>query len=95
VRYRATAMKLLSDWRMYLFEQNQQRWPDGNFYLLDRGYEHWRGNQIFFSGNELRALGLQVEGHLAVVQDDCFSVRHFENFISLVSRIVAAWRAKA
>ena len=42
---------------MYGFERNRQRWPDGNFHLIDRGYLPWRGHQIALSGEQLKGLG--------------------------------------
>lgn len=57
-RYHRFALQLLHESQIYCFEQNKTRWPDGRFYMLDRGYEHWRGYKISFTAAELDALGL-------------------------------------
>lgn len=44
--------------RLYCFERNLTRWPDGKFYLLDREYQPWKHNKIGFTLEELKALGV-------------------------------------
>lgn len=52
----AMALSWMEDWRLYCWERNTQRWPDGRFYLLDRRYLHWRGHRIAFTREELSAI---------------------------------------
>jgi hypothetical protein len=56
--HHALALDLMRGWRMYCFEQNYQRWPDGRYYLLDRDYQHWRRHRIGFDLEQLRAFGV-------------------------------------
>lgn len=55
----ATALGLLRRDRIYCFELNRQRWPDGRWYMLDRSYELWRGHRIAFDRSELVAVGVE------------------------------------
>jgi hypothetical protein len=99
-KHHALALALLADWRIYGFEQNRQRWPDGLFYMLDRGYSYWRGHRLGFTDEELRALGLGNWDRRAVrtayspgfrpMQTDCFQYsprRFFPEFANIVAKL--------
>jgi len=47
---------LLGRRRPYVFERNLQRWPDGRWYLVDRGYEEFEG--VVFDEERLRSIGV-------------------------------------
>jgi len=94
------ALRWGTDWRMYGFERNFKRWPDGRFYLLNRGYQHWRGHQIGFSPTALSALGCDEWDRRVIVlahdqdflplETDCFHRsprRHLGRYAALVKRI--------
>jgi len=53
------ALGLIRSDRIYCFERNTQRWPDGRWYMLNRGYQFWRGFRIAFTRDELVALGVE------------------------------------
>lgn len=58
-KYHERALELIRRDRIYVFEQNKQRWPDGLYYMLDRGYQHWDERARFgFALDELRDLGV-------------------------------------
>lgn len=93
------ALNLLSDWRVYCFEQNRARWPDGLFYMLDRGYGHWRGHRIGFNCEQLSAFGLPGWSRRAKIasspstwpmQADGFQLhprRQLANYAEIVAKI--------
>ena len=43
-RLRLGVLSLLN--RPYAFERKLSRWPDGKFYLVDRGYQHWEHHKV-------------------------------------------------
>jgi len=96
----ALALELLSDQRMYCFERNTARWPDGKFYLLNRSYQFWRGHKIGFTGAELDAIGLREWDQRVIrvahganfypMQAECFQYeprQHLASFVALVERL--------
>ena len=105
--HHALALDLMSDWRMYCLERNCKRWPDGKYYLLDRGYQLWRAHRIGLTTEELDALAVREWERRAIVtafgaqfhplQADCFQHRprrQLANFAALVGRlevVVGAW----
>jgi hypothetical protein len=99
-KHHALALALLNEWRIYGFEQNRQRWPDGMFYMLDRGYSHWRDHRLGFTADELKVLGLDAWDRRAIrtqrssgfrpMQTDCFQYsprRFFPDYAALVARL--------
>ena len=99
-KHHALALDLMSDWRMYCFERNTSRWPDGRYYLLDRGYSLWRGHRVAFTDDELELLGVRewdrrvirvaTAAGICPLQAECFHHRprqHLADFTGLVARI--------
>lgn len=99
-KHHALALSLISDWRMYGFERNTQRWPDGAFYLVDRGYGLWGEHRICFSAEQLEAFGLREWDRLVVriahhkswmpLQSDCFQYdprRQLPRLANIIGRI--------
>lgn len=97
------ALTWVSDWRMYCFERNVKRWPDGKYYLLNRGYQFWRGHRIACTRSELTALGLDEWDRKAILcahgedwapmEADCFHLaprRKLELYVELVGRLADA-----
>lgn len=101
------ALQWFDDYRMYCFEQNPDRWPDGRYYLLDRGYEHWRGHRIAFTHeqlfqiegmrewNQLRQVGDNI---FVCLQDDSWRTRfrgaRLRQYVSLITKIAAAFELR-
>jgi hypothetical protein len=101
-KHHGLALMLTSDWRIYGFERNRSRWPDNRFYMLDRGYGHWRGHKVSFTAEQLEAFGLRdwdrravAEAHDAdmfPLQADSFHYnprRRLPELAAVVSRISA------
>ncbi len=57
-KYHADALDLVRDWRVYGFEKNLKRWPDGRWYMVDRKYQLWRGHEFALTRLEVSALGV-------------------------------------
>jgi hypothetical protein len=97
------ALTWISDWRMYCFEQNFDRWPNGKFYLLDRSYECWRGHRIAFTRAELTTLGFDEWDRLAIrcghdddwvpLEADCFHENPRRQLARYVCRIAGLFEA--
>jgi hypothetical protein len=103
----AKALSWVSEWRMYALEKNVQRWPDGLYHLVDRGYQLWRGHDIAFTREELGEIGvdewdtgfvrIQYTPTIRPLQAECFQHHPQSNlayFAGLVDRIVDAWALK-
>jgi hypothetical protein len=102
------ALGWISDWRMYTFEKNTRRWPDGKFYLLNRSYQFWRGHRIAFDREELTALGCDEWDRRVIrcahgmtclpMEADCFHHaprRQLKSYVDLVARLADAVAARA
>ena len=104
---RSVGLRLNSDWRMYGFERNLTRWPDGRFYLLDRGYGLWRGHRISFTRAELDEIGcdawaqssirLAFTDRFAPLEADCFRDHPSSllRYIELIDRIRSEFAAQS
>lgn len=48
---------LMGERKPYMFERNTSRWPDGRFYLVDRGYTPFK--HVAFKEEELKQFGFE------------------------------------
>jgi hypothetical protein len=98
----------ITEWRMYTFERNTQRWPDGKFYLLNRSYQFWRGHRIAFDREELTAIGCDEWDRLAIgcasdanflpMEADCFHRfprRQLRRYVDLVTALSNAFAQRS
>lgn len=65
-KYHALALDLLHGSRIYCFERNGERWPDGLFYMLNLSYSHWHGHRIGFTQAQLMTFGVLAWDELAI-----------------------------
>ena len=103
-----SALMLIWPDRIYCFEQNPRRWPDGRWYMLDRGYDFWRGYRISFTREELVELGVEkwvksraivagFDDDMLPMASDCFQYnprRWLSAYAKLVGRIALAHEAR-
>ena len=68
--------------RPYMFERNTGRWPDGQFHLVDRGYEEYHGivlnyeqlrsaDVLRWQKSQWRQVGADDDAHILI--DDVFA----------------------
>lgn len=94
---------------LYIFERNLNRWPDGEYYLVNRAYKLWGHHRISFTREELEridglmqwsALRIHPASSLLAVQlqSDTFmnrpAPRYLKRFASVVSAISDSWLQK-
>ena len=92
-------LEWLRDWRVYLLERNDRRWPDGLYHVLDRDYMPWRKHQIALTFEQLRDAfpsGVLPRGWrqqdkiLSVMSDDCFFKVRNRAYIQRCAAMVGA-----
>lgn len=96
------ALGWFQDWRMYGFERNLTRWPNGKFYLIDRNYGFWRGHRIGVTAAQVAAFKyeewgrLRLNAHISVHKEGwdgpyAFAVMESDEFPAMAKRYLRSY----